>query len=66
MDLNLIREELKLTPAEFARQLGVSRGHGHDLLSGRRPLTIRTAKKLQALTDHEVLSEVIAQAVAAA
>ena len=27
---------LKVKPAEFARRLGVSRGHGHDLLTGRR------------------------------
>ena len=58
MNLEAIRKELDLTPAEFARRLGVSRGHGHDLLTGRRKLTMRTAAELQRMVpDRNVLAE---------
>ena len=53
-----------VTPADFARRIGVSRGHGHDLLSGRR----RATPALALLIEREFLipADTLNAAVAAA
>lgn len=47
MDFNPIFDSLKLTPTQLSRRLGCSDGHIHDLLKGRRKLTINLALRLE-------------------
>lgn len=57
--IEAIREKLGLTPGEFAAKLGVSSGHGADLRSGRRDLSIPLAAKLGELANMDLVSEVV-------
>lgn len=42
--------DLKLKLDEFAEHLGCSKGHAHDLCTGRRPVTAKIARRLETLS----------------
>lgn len=66
MEIDTIREELSLTPAELARKLGVSDGHIADLKSGRRKLSIKLAARLEALSGRkDIVAAIVAEKTAA-
>ena len=50
MDLSALLAEVKMRPADLARQIGVSPGHIGDLISGRRRLTIEIAGAIERVT----------------
>jgi transcriptional regulator with XRE-family HTH domain len=66
MDIEAIRIELGLAPQEFVKALGVSKGYAGDLRSGRRKVSLRVARKLEALTGKPYLKAAIAAKVKAA
>lgn len=47
-------QSAEITAAELARRLGTSRGYIHDLLSGRRKPSMKTASAIAAITDGKV------------
>ncbi|MGH7749969.1 MAG: hypothetical protein ACREQ5_35150 [Candidatus Dormibacteria bacterium] len=52
------------SPAEVARRLGISEGLAYDLRSGRRPISLRVAAKLEMATGRTgVVSRVVAYRV---
>jgi plasmid maintenance system antidote protein VapI len=65
MDFNEIVSPLKLTPAELSRRLEVSDGHVHDLMSGRRKLSIKMAARLEKLAKRKGIVAAVAAAKAA-
>jgi plasmid maintenance system antidote protein VapI len=67
MDFNQIISGLDLTPAELSRRLGVSDGHVHDLISGRRRLSIKVAARLEKVAERkDIVAAVAAQKAAQA
>lgn len=63
MDVEAIRIELGVGKSELARKLGVSPGHITDLLTKRRPLSLKLAAKLEALTGRPLVAEVVRERV---
>lgn len=60
MDVASYRTETGLKIEDLAEKLGCSKGHVSDLCTGRRPVTARIARKLEALTGrpwHEWMPE---------
>lgn len=55
---------LNLTPTELSKRLGVSDGHVHDLLSGRRRLTIKVAARLEKVVKRKGIVAAVAAAEA--
>ena len=62
MDDKSLIESLDRTPAQLARELGVSDGHIHDIKSGRRRLTLGLAASIEALTGRrDIVEHVVAR-----
>jgi plasmid maintenance system antidote protein VapI len=62
MTFSEIVKPLDLTPTELSKKLGVSDGHVHDLLSGRRRLTIKVAARLEKVAKRKgIVAAVAAQ-----
>jgi transcriptional regulator with XRE-family HTH domain len=66
MNVEAIRQELNLKPAEFARALGVSKGYAGDLRSGRRPPSLAVTARLERLTRRPLLKAAVKDLEAAA
>lgn len=52
--LNQYLTSASIAPAAFARKIGTSRGHLHDLLTGRRAPGIDLAKRISIETNGAV------------
>ncbi len=47
----------KITKQDFANQIGISRGHIHQLINGTRSPSAKLAKKIEEATGGEVTKE---------
>ena len=59
MTLAELKQQRNLTFDDLAAHLGCSKGHAADLCTGRRPVTARIARRLEAFTGrpwHEWMS----------
>jgi transcriptional regulator with XRE-family HTH domain len=64
--LTSIREQLNLTKSEFARRIGASPGQAHDWESGRTPLTVERAVKIEKALGITGLAEAVVEKARAA
>ena len=55
MDVKAVITDLNMTPSEFARKLGVSKGHVGDLISRRRKPSLRLAADIAKLAGRKSL-----------
>lgn len=53
MDIAKIRDDVGLTQAQLAEQLGISPGHMGDIERGHRRLTIKLAAKMERVTKRK-------------
>ncbi len=47
----------KTTKKDFAKEIGISRGHLQEIVSGKRRPSIKLAKKIEELTEGKVTKE---------
>lgn len=54
MGLQQYLKDNRISPAEFARRLSISRSHLHEVLKGRKGASLELALRIQEETDGEV------------